>query len=420
MGRISEAQHRRTRPPQPRQGRTQEEDDMAEAVIRSPLQYLDRATATLRDMGLMPEPQGDPAPINALLERISDLDKDKIALIARTLGQTEVFNEVVREQTSQMEIGERYEDITNGFTSIRDDAKRLVDQVSDGRLSVFERGTNMWMKIARGDISDRFDKIRTVYLSVTKETKNQIEREAKILEAYRDYRGALKHAEVMALEVLKQAEAKLNAARKDLQAASEKVANFSGTEPAERAKLELARDEQLRRTQDEEARYQIAKDLSDNLTVSYNTTEVIMARLMQTTSAKERVYGQAVTFFSTNDSVLTALKASFTGMFGLHESTRTLDAMKEGTSKSLETLSEVGDKIQEAAVRSGYGPTIRADAVKKLVDSVTTFQERSNEIIAEMRKLSTQNSAEIRDAVEDGKKRMARLAAAAKALPKAA
>jgi hypothetical protein len=77
----------------------------------------------------------------------------------------------------------------------------------------------------------------------------------------------------------------------------------------------------------------------------------------------------------------------------------------------------VGDKIQEAAVRSGYGPTIRADAVKKLVDSVVTFQERSTEIIAEMRKLSTQNSAEIRDAVEDGKRRIARLIAAGDSLP---
>jgi uncharacterized protein YaaN involved in tellurite resistance len=118
--------------------------------------------------------------------------------------------------------------------------------------------------------------------------------------------------------------------------------------------------------------------------------------------------------------VLTALKASFTGMFGLHESTKTLDAMKEGMSQSLETLSEIGDKVQEAAIRSGYGPTIRADAVKKLVESVVTFQERSREIIAEMRKLSTQNSAEIRDAVEEGKKRIARLTAAAEELPAAA
>jgi hypothetical protein len=392
---------------------------MAEIATRSPLQYLDKASAALREMGLMPE-KIEPAPINALLERISDLDKDKIALIARTLGQAEVFNEVVREQTAHMEIGQRYEEITNGFNSIRDDAKRLVDQVSDGKVDIFERGTNMWMKIARGDISDRFDKIRKIYLSVTRETKNQIEREAKILEAYRDYRGALKHAEVMSLELLKKEEAKLEAERRALAEATEKVAGFSGSEPAERAKLELARDEQLRRTQEEEKRYQIAKDLSDNMTISYNTTEVVMARLMQTTSAKERVYGQAVTFFSTNDSVLTALKASFTGMFGLHESTKTLDAMKEGMSKSLETLSEIGDKVQEAAIRSGYGPTIRADAVKKLVESVVTFQERSQEIIAEMRKLSTQNSAEIRDAVEDGKRRIARLTAAAQELPAAA
>jgi hypothetical protein len=391
---------------------------MATVPVKSPLQYLDQASSVLRDMGLMPE-KVDPAPINALLEKISDLDADKIALIARTLGQTEVFNEVVREHTSKMEIGERYQAITNGFNSIRDDSKRLVDQVSDGKIDIFERGTNMWMKIARGDISNRFDKIRQTYLSVTRETKNQIERESKILDAYRDYRGALKHAEVMALEVLKEAEKKLDAVKADLKKASEDVGGFKGTEPSERAKLELIRDEQLRRTQDEDKRYQIAKDLSDNLTISYNTSEVIMGRLMQTTTAKERVYSQAVTFFSTNDSVLTALKASFTGMFGLHESTKTLDAMKEGMSKSLESLSEIGDKIQEAAVRSGYGPTIRADAVKKLVDSVINFQERSTEIIAEMRKLATQNSAEIRDAVEEGKKRMARLIADGHALPPA-
>ena len=389
---------------------------MTDVVVKTPMQYLDKAAGTLRDMGLMPE-KVEPAPINALLEKISDLDQDKITVIAKTLGQGEVFNEVVREQTAQMEIGQRYMDITNGFNSIRDDSKRLVDQVEDGKIDLLERGSNIWMKVVRGDIADRFDKIRKTYLSVTKETKNQIEREAKILDAYRDYRGALKHAEVMALEVLQKATGKLNAARKKLDDASALVANFSGTEPAERAKLELARDEELRRTQDEEKRYQIAKDLSDNMTISYNTSEVIMARLMQTTSAKERVYSQAVTFFSTNDSVLTALKASFTGMFGLHESTKTLDAMKEGMSKSIEDLGKIGDKVQEAAIRSGYGPTIRADAVKQLVDSVINFQVRSGEIIAEMRKLATENSQEIRTAVEEGKRRVARIAAAADTLP---
>jgi hypothetical protein len=293
----------------------------------------------------------------------------------------------------------------------------MVDQISDNRIDLFERVQNVWMKIARGDIADRFDAIKETYVDVTRSTKDQIARESTILDAYRDFRGALKHAEVLALEVLRTAERKLDAAKAELAKASQAVASFAGTEPAERAGLELLRDEHLRRTQDEEKRYQIAKDLSDNLTVSYNTSEVIMARLMQTTNAKERVYSQAVTFFSTNDSVLTALKASFTGMFGLHESTQTLEAMKEGMSKSLEVLAEIGDQVGEAAVRAGYGPTIRADAVKKLVESVVSFQEHSLEIVNEMRKLSTQNSAEIRDAVEDGKRRIARLVAEGEALP---
>ncbi len=43
------------------------------------------------------------------------------------------------------------------------------------------------------------------------------------------------------------------------------------------------------------------------------------------------------------------------------------------------------------------------------MDSVVSYQERSIGIIAEMRKLATENSKEIRDAVEDGKKRMAHL-----------
>jgi hypothetical protein len=385
-------------------------------VVKSPMQYLDQATSALREIGIVP-PKTSEAPIVGLLQRISDLDADKIAIIARTLAQSGVFNEVVREHTQAMEIGERYRQIAEAFNSIRDDAKKMVDQIADARIDLFERVTNVWMKISRGDIADRFDEIKDTYLDVTASTKDQIERESRILDAYRDFRGALKQAEVLALEVLRVAERRLEAEKAELRKASEAVASFAGGEPADRARLELIRDEHLRRTQDEEKRYQIAKDLSDNLTVSYNTSEVIMARLLQTTNAKERVYAQAVTFFSTNDSVLTALKASFTGMFGLHESTQTLEAMKEGMSRSMEVLAEIGDQVGEAAVKAGYGPTIRADAVRKLVDSVVTFQERSLEIVGEMRKLATQNSAEIRDAVEEGKRRIARLVAQGQALP---
>jgi hypothetical protein len=92
---------------------------MENSLIKSPMQYLEQATGTLRDLGITPV-RPDFAPINALLEKISDLDHDRITVISRTLGQTEVFNEVVRDQTQAMDIGRRYEDIAKAFNSIRE------------------------------------------------------------------------------------------------------------------------------------------------------------------------------------------------------------------------------------------------------------------------------------------------------------
>lgn len=386
------------------------------AALPTPLQYLDRALGRLRELGLMPEMRSDEAPIVALLDRIHLVAPDKVAVIARTLAQQTLFNEVVREEVRRMEVAQRYEEITKAFDTIRDDAKALVDQMEDGRISIGERIANMMMKMTRGDIAQRFDQIRATYLEVAADTKENIDREHVILEAYQDFRGALKQAEIAALELLQLANAALEGAKAELKAASDALAAYAGAEPAERARLELARDERMRALRGEEGRFQIAKDLSDNLTIGYNTSEVVMARLMQTTTAKERVYQQAISFFSTNESVFTALSATLTGLFGLHESTKTLDAMKEGVSQSLEVLAEIGGKVQEEALEAGYGPTVRADAVKALVTSVVAFQERSFEIIAEMRTAATKNSEEIREAVEDGKRRMARLAEQGKGL----
>ncbi|MCC7283856.1 MAG: hypothetical protein IT556_15835 [Acetobacteraceae bacterium] len=385
---------------------------MAETALAQPMKYLDKALGTLRDLGLSPPAGSAETPITGLLNQIQGLDETKVTLIGRVLNQAGVFNQIVRDELGQMTIGSRYETITKAFDSIRDDAKGMVDQMADGRISFGERISNVWQKLSRGDIASRFETIRTTYTDVSRDTKDQIEREHRILEAYRDFRGALKEAEVMALELLKLAQGKLDAAKAATDTAAKAVEAANAEDAAGRARLELARDEAVRLLQDEERRYQIAKDLSDNLTVSYNTSEVIMARLMQTTSAKERVYQQSVAFFSTNESVLTAMTASYTGLAGLHESTETLNAMKDGMNKGLEALAEMGGKVQEAALKAGYGPTIQAAAVKKLVDSVVTYQERSREIIEEMRTQATRNSEEIRDAVEDGKRRLARLAQA--------
>ena len=88
------------------------------------------AMSTLRDLGLINDKK-EPSPIIGLLDQINGLDDTKVALIARTLDQMSVFNEVVREHVAAMEVGDRYRQITEGFNSIRDDAKAMVDQIAD-------------------------------------------------------------------------------------------------------------------------------------------------------------------------------------------------------------------------------------------------------------------------------------------------
>jgi len=387
----------------------------ATELINTPLKYLDKALGGLRQLGLLPEKPNE-APIVALISQISDLDEEKAVAVARTLSHSSVFNQVVREQITLMKVGERYEKITSAFDSIRDDAKAMVDQLEDGRISTMERIQNAWMKVTRGSIPSRFEEIKETYLEVTADTKDQIEREHRILEAYQDFRGALKESQVMAFQILKKAEEAVVGSKAGLEEASRSLEVYTEGDREQIARLELGRDERLRELQEQDKRYQIAKDLAENLSVSYNTTEVVMARLVQSTSVKERVYSQAVSFFGTNETVFTALNASFTSMQGLHESTRTLEAMKEGINKGLETIAEVGGKVQEEALRAGYGPTLKAESVKALVAAVISFQEKSHSLINEMRELATRNEKEIAEAVEEGKRRMVELMQAGPAL----
>jgi hypothetical protein len=386
------------------------------APTTTPLRFLDQALSVLRNLGLV-KSEPTPAPIVALIDRIAHLEPEKAAAIARTLSQASLFNEVVREQIQAIRIAERYRTITSAFDSIRDDAKKMVDQMQDNRIDTFERLSNIWMKVTRGDIPSRFAKIKDTYLAVAKDTKDQIQREQTILQAYSDFRTALKQSQVLGFELLRHAEAALAQKKQALDGAAAAVQAHAGGDDAERAQLELTRDLALQALQAEDKRYQIAKDLAENLSIAYGTTEVVMARIAQITDAKERVYSQSVTFFGTNETVFTALSASFTGLHGLHESTQTLEAMKAGINKSLETLGEVGTEIQEAALKAGYGPTIRAESVKRLVDAVVDYQERSLRIVDEMRELSTQNEREVTAAVEQGKQRLVALQDRVAALP---
>ena len=366
--------------------------------------YIDRAVQLLNKIGIIIKPQAD-APILKLLDNVAEIDKNRVIAIARTLQQQSAFNQVVREQIDGVEVSQRYTKIVNHFDSIRTDMEKMLGWLDDGRLDFFERIKIGWMKLQRGSIPDRFNLIKKTYLQVSQETGNQIEREHIILNAYQDFRFGLKQAQITAEELVQIATARLEECKNKLSLAIADVDNFKEDDHVAKARLELIRDEALRNVQQEDNRYQIILDLANNLTVSYNSAEAVFARIQQTTSVKERVYQQSVSFFSTNEIVFTALSASITSLTGLSESTKTLEAMKDGMNKGIESIASAGNKQLEESLRAGYGSTIKADSLRALVEAIVNYQESSQQLIAELRNESIDNAKEIDRIVEDGKQR---------------
>lgn len=374
----------------------------------TPMRYLDKALAALRSLGLATLEQSN-APAVSLVSQLVDVDEAKVVAIARVLQQSSHFNAVMRDEVTSAQVSDRYTVIIRAFDSIRDDAKRMVEQLSDGKIDVRERAQNLWMSITRGDIPSRFAKIRNTFLEVSKDTADQLDREGRILAMYADFRFSLKEAEIQASELLALQSHRLNTAKASLDAAQAAVAAGDPSDGATYGRLALARDEALRSLQDEDARYQIAKDLADTLQTAYAASEAVMARVYQSHEVKKRVNQRSIVFFSTNETVFTALNTAFVTQQGLHETTQTLNAMVDGVNQGLESVADIGDGVLHEGLKAGYGATIGVDAVRKLVDAVVRFQETSIGEIEELRAQATRDAAEISHVVEQGKRRVSAL-----------
>lgn len=370
------------------------------------MNYLERSMSALRSVGINFPVQD--APVLALLDKVSVYDANRVTNIAATLQQSTVFNASVRDKLQSMDISTRYADIAASFDSIQADAQQMMEWMADGKLQFSERIQLAWLNMRRGSIPDRFEDIRKNYLAVAKSANEQIQLETLILEAYQDYRLAMKTAEVDACEVQKVAQAQLDAGRKTLADAGAAL-EVAELEATERVKLELARDVALRNLQDEDKRYQIITDIADQLKAGYNAAELVFARLSQYHSVKERLYQRAVSFFATNEIVLTGLAAGFTSSGGLAEVTQTLNAMNDGINSSLEAQAKVGGEQLEAALKAGYGTNLKVSSVKALAEAVVDFQASSLSLIQELRKESASAAAEIESITEDSKRRFSAL-----------
>lgn len=374
------------------------------ATGESMQRYLERAKQVLEKFGLKPGQEAQ-SELVRLLEEVRHVDEAKVLAIAGVVKHMSVFNQLVRDNVEDINVGSRYLEISQMFDSIREDSKRLIGQLEDGKIGLTERMSNTWMNIRRGSPHARFEKIVDVYQDVCKDTKDQLEREQQIMDGYIDFRFALKEAEVLAREVFEKQIPHLEGAKEKLAAAQQAVTDYKGADESEKSRLELRRDEANDTFQKEDRFYQLLKDIAENLSIGYDVGETLVTKLKQTHDVKDQVYRRAVTFFTTNEHVFTILGTVYTSQQGLHEAAQSTEALKQGVNKSLEDVAELGRELERAALKAGYGSTVSPASLEKLVKAISDYQIESLEMIATLRKESEENARQIRRVVEDGKKR---------------
>lgn len=370
--------------------------------------YYDTAMTTLAKVGLNISPKESASSlVIPLVERLERVDPENALSIARTMQLSGEFNELVMTEISSLEIGSRFTEIALQFDSIRDDTTQMVEFMDDGKLDWKERIHMGWMKLRRGTVTDRFSEIKATFTDVIAGTTQQLDKESLVLDAYQNFRFAIKEAESAAAAIFQRTkdnleQCKLTAAESDQQVAT-------ATDDLHRSSLELARDTSLAAVKQAEDDYQLAKDLFENLKISYSTSEVVFARLQQNLDMKKRIQQRSVTFFSTNETVFTALAAAFTSTQGLAESTNALEMMQSGVNKSIEALATVGTKQLEASARAGYGATISAQSVKALANSIVEYQSTLTSMVDQLRDEATRNALEIEQYTNDAKSKFVTL-----------
>ena len=366
--------------------------------------YMDRALEVLEKFGIATGKEAQNELIR-LLEEVRHVDEPRALAIANVVKHMSEFNQLVRDNVEDINVGNRYLEISQMFDSIREDSKRLIAQLDDGKIGLGEKMSNVWMKIHRGTPHERFEKIVDVYQEVCKDTKDQLEREQVIMDGYIDFRFALKEAEILARELLEKQLPNLEAAKQTLADAQKAVNDYTGDDESEKSRLELRRDEAHDRYKKEDRIYQLCKDIAENLAIGYDVGETLVTKLRQTHDVKDQVYRRAVTFFTTNEHVFTILGTVYTSQQGLHEATQSTEALKEGVNKSLEDVADLGRELERAALKAGYGSTISPESLEKLVKAISDYQVDSLKMIAELRQESEDNAREIRRVVEEGKAR---------------
>jgi len=373
------------------------------------LPSLGKALDKLRQLGVTP---GSVAmvPAVSLAGELQGIDADRATRLARVFQAEADFNELAREQTTGMVVGDAHTKIARNFDSIIEDTKAIYNHLhDDGKIDMWEK-----LDIARrtlihgGSIPSRFKSVRELYLDTTKRCQQQLEHEQTIIDAYNAFRAAYGEGMVDALELQKTCLANVN----DVKAKSQTViaAWEAITDPIEKAKKNLDKNQAVDDVEAADRKYQVATNLVNDMRVGQGAGDAVVEKLKQTHKAKIAVQDRAITFFGTNEHVITALCVALQSEKGLNERTQTLEELQRGTEKAMDVLAEIGTKVDKQAIEKAYGESLNPEVVGRLVDAMVNYQKEVIELTAAARAKAEETSKAIVARVQAGQEELARLA----------
>ncbi|HEX7654980.1 MAG TPA: hypothetical protein VF607_15835 [Verrucomicrobiae bacterium] len=384
-------------------------DNQTSTTTKPLVPALSQALDKLRQLGVTPGSVAMVPAVN-LVGELQTVDVDRATRLARVFQAEADFNELAREQTVGMAVGDAHTKIARNFDSIIEDTRAIYGHLhDDGKIDMWEK-----LDIARrtlvhgGSIPSRFKSVRELFLDATKRCQQQLEHEQTIIEAYNAFRAAYGEGMVDALElqqVCQQNVTTVKAQSQTVIAAWEAI-----TDPIEKAKKNLEKNQAVEAVELADRKYQVATNLVNDMRVGQGAGDAVVEKLKQTHKAKIAVQDRAITFFGTNEHVITALCVALQSEKGLNERTQTLEELQRGTEKAMDVLAEIGTKVDKQAIEKAYGQSLSPEVVGRLVDAMVNYQKEVIELTASARAQAEESAKAIAARTQAGQEELARLA----------
>lgn len=380
-----------------------------------PRSKLHNASRILSKIGI--ELQIDSLAQKATLAQIEELavfGQDESLQLREVVENINSFDQLVANNLKSMNVGERYNDIRENFETILKDLERKL-KGADGSQNMgsklVERIQNKLVLWRRGSVKDRYDKIKVISESVFADSDSQIKHEQAIIEAYRDYREALRDSGTLA-KIIKERAAMARDSFKDEYTSlvdQLKEAQDSNAETLAVALLQQQVDDIKRQFDAADRRHEIASSLEQKLTTTYGISDAVMTRYTQTAEVRERLQREAALYYSVNSGVMTTLMATFQQLEATNEGTQVLREIQKQQQKALDSLSRNGglaNKVVQEAQKVGMSVYFSAEDMRKLYASTVEFRINQARDYAKLRQERDANMIEVQKAIQEGQRKL--------------